>query len=228
MLRTIFRLIGHSLSATSSPVEEVRVAISSVLAFWAVAALLIAVPGPDWAFAISAGLRRQALPAASGIVLGYVLMTAVVAAGLGIVFASTPAALTTLTTVGGLYLIWLGLKVLRHPASPTSSPDGPTGNARSTLLHGMAVSGLNPKGLLIFVAMLPQFTDPAASWPIPAQLAALGMAFTSTCALVYLCVGAAAQRLLQARPTIARIVSRISGSSMIALGVALLLEHLTA
>ena len=67
-------------------------AVGSVLSFWAVAVVLIAVPGPDWAFAINAGLRNRAVLAAGGIALGYLVMTVVVATGLGLVVASTPAA----------------------------------------------------------------------------------------------------------------------------------------
>lgn len=201
---------------------------SSVLAFWGVAALLIVVPGPDWAFAISAGLRRHVVPAAGGIVLGYVAMTIVVAAGVGILITSTPAALTILTIAGGLYLVWLGLKTVRHPATPSSSPGTQTSSRLGTLLQGMAVSGLNPKGLLIFVAMLPQFTDPAANWPLPVQMAALGITFTATCAVVYLCVGAFAQHLLHARPSVSRIASRASGASMVVIGTVLLVERITA
>jgi len=135
------------------------VPVSSVLAFWAVAAALIVVPGPDWAFAISAGLRRQVVPGAAGIMAGYVAMTATVASGLGLLIATTPAALTALTVLGGVYLVWLGAKTMRHPATLGGRVDEPTGTTRSTLLQGMVVSGLNPKGLLIFVALLPQFAD---------------------------------------------------------------------
>lgn len=202
--------------------------IGSLLAFWAVAALLIAVPGPDWAFAISAGLRRHVVPAAGGIVLGYAAMTLVVAAGLGLLLASTPVALTALTVVGGLYLIWLGTTIVRRPVALGGSLDDSARSARGTLLHGMAVSGLNPKGLLIFVALLPQFADPEAPWPLPLQLATLGLAFTLTCGVTYLCVGGAAHRLLRARPRAAALVSRISGASMMVLGVALLVEHALA
>lgn len=198
----------------------------SVLSFWAVAALLIAVPGPDWAFAIDAGLRRRVLPAVGGIVLGYLLMTLVVAAGLGLVIASSPIALTVVTVAGGCYLAWLGIGILRRPVALGRSA-GETGDARSTVLRGMAVSGLNPKGLLIFVAVLPQFGDPEAAWALPVQLAVLGLTFTATCAMVYLGVGAAAQRLLDARPSAARVVSRVSGASMTVLGTLLLVEHLT-
>ena len=58
--------------------------VSSVVAFWAVALLLISVPGADWAFVLSAGLGgRTVLPAVGGIVLGYAGVTVVVAAGVG-------------------------------------------------------------------------------------------------------------------------------------------------
>ena len=200
--------------------------VSSVLAFWAVAAALIVVPGPDWAFAISAGLRRRVVPGAGGIMAGYVAMTATVASGLGLLIATTPAALTALTVPGGVYLVWLGAKTMRHPATLGSRVDEPTRTTRSTLLQGMVVSGLNPKGLLIFVALLPQFAQPHAPRPVPAQLAILGLAFTLTCGVVYLAVGAAARELLRAGTTAADVVSRISGASMIVLGVVLLAERL--
>lgn len=130
-----------------------------------------------------------------------------------------------LTVSGGLYLIWLGFKTVRHPSTPGSAPVGGRGG---TLLEGMAVSGLNPKGLLVFVAMLPQFTDPAARWPIPVQLAVLGLTFVGTCAMVYPCVGMGAQALLRARPAVSRVVSRISGASMIVVGTLLVAERLAA
>jgi threonine/homoserine/homoserine lactone efflux protein len=202
--------------------------VGSVLAFWGVTALLIAVPGPDWAFAIRAGLHGHVVPAASGIVLGYLAMTIVVAAGVGILVTSAPAALTLLTIVGSLYLVWLGVKTWRHPVPPNNSPAACTRSRRSTLLQGVAVSGLNPKGLLVFVAMLPQFTRPGASWPLPVQMTILGLVFAATCAMVYLVVGACARRLLHARRSLSRIASRVAGASMVVIGVALLVERVSA
>lgn len=201
--------------------------ISALLGFWAVAALLIIVPGPDWAFAISAGLRGHVVPAATGIVVGYLAMTIVVAAGVGVLVASSPVALTVLTVVGAGYLIWLGAATLAHPAKPPSPEDsGRTPRtAASTVAQGIGVSGLNPKGLLVFVAMLPQFTTPAGAWPIAGQMAALGLVFTLTCAAVYLIVGASAKRVLHSRPSRARAVSLLSGLCMIIIGAALLAEH---
>jgi threonine/homoserine/homoserine lactone efflux protein len=70
-------------------------AISSIAAFWAVAALLIAVPGADWAYVIGTVLSgRPVVVAVGGIVIGYAAITIVVVAGAGALVARTPAALT--------------------------------------------------------------------------------------------------------------------------------------
>ncbi len=199
---------------------------SSIVAFWAVSVVLIVVPGPDWAFAISSGLRGRVLPAAGGIVLGYWVMTLVVAAGVGAPVAASPAALTILTIIGGGYLIWLGGKILAHPASPSAGDERARTGAWATVVQGVAVSGLNPKGLLIFVAMIPQFTDTDASWPVTAQISVLGVVFMVSCAIVYLLVGSMARTVLHARPATARAVSRISGGAMVLIGCLLLMEHL--
>ena len=201
--------------------------LGAVLAFWAVAAVLIAIPGPDWAFAIHAGLQRHVVAAAGGIVLGYVALTLVVAGGLGLLIVSTPGALAVLTVIGAGYLIWLGSRTLGSPADITRPGDPSTSTARHTLLQGVAVSGLNPKALLIFVALLPQFASTHASWPLPIQLAVLGLVFSLTCGIFYLVLAATATRLLHAGPAAARTLSRISGLSMILLGAVLVLERFT-
>jgi threonine/homoserine/homoserine lactone efflux protein len=122
-------------------------AASSVLAFWLVALLLIVVPGVDWAFTISAGLRgHSVLPAVSGLVAGYAGVTAVVAAGVGALVASSPGILTGLTIVGGLYLMWHGAMTFVKPSSPSTLEVAPAGTDWRTFVKGVGVSGLNPKG----------------------------------------------------------------------------------
>jgi threonine/homoserine/homoserine lactone efflux protein len=212
-------------------------AASSVAAFWVVAFLLIIVPGADWAFTISAGLRGgSAVPAVGGLVTGYVAMTIVVAAGIGALVARSPALLTGLTVAGGLYLMWHGTRTLARPAMPGAPAGGPGGvpvgatarTRRATLLKGAAVSGLNPKGLLLFLAVLPQFTNPRGSWPLAVQLGLLGLVFTITCALFYLGLGSFARKILRTRPAAARAVTRFSGAAMILIGAVLLAERLLA
>lgn len=204
-------------------------AVSSVAAFWATALLLIVVPGADWAFIIGAALRdRVVVPAVAGLVIGYAGVTAVVVAGVGALIARSPLLLTGLTLAGGLYLMWLGGTALARPATPplhAAEPAG-SGSGRSALGKGIGVSGLNPKGLLIFFALLPQFTDPDGSWPVAGQLAVLGVVFTVNCAVFYGALGTCARLALRTRPSTARVISRISGAAMILVGALLIIERL--
>lgn len=203
--------------------------VSSVLAFWVIAFLLIAVPGADWAFTISAGLRGHfVVPAVGGLVLGYGAVTLVVAAGVGAVVAGSPATLTGLTIVGGAYLMWHGAMTFTHPATPSRDADTGPRSSWNTVWAGVGVSGLNPKGLLIFLALLPQFANPHASWPFALQITVLGLAFTLTCAVFYTCLGVFARTILHARPTAARLVSRCSGAAMVIIGALLLAERLAS
>ncbi len=202
-------------------------AVSSIAAFWAVATLLIVVPGADWAYVIGTVLSgRSVVLAVSGIVLGYAGMTIVVAAGVGTFVARTPASLTALTVAGGLYLLWLGARTLIRPAGHGLVAAAADRNDRATLVRGIGVSGLNPKGLLLFLALLPQFASPRGNWPLAAQLAILGLVFTLTCAIFYLSMGSFARKILNARPAVARVVTRFSGAAMIIIGVLLLAERL--
>lgn len=220
-------------------------AASSIFAFWAVAALLIMVPGADWAFTISTGLRgHSVLPAVSGLMLGYAAMTIVVAAGVGALVARTPDVLTALTIGGGIYLMWLGARTLVRPSAPSIPADGagaaeapadapagavagaPARTNRGLVAKGVGVSGLNPKGLLLFLALLPQFTNPRWSWPLAVQLGFLGLIFMFSCGAVYLCVGSVARKALQAHPAAARALTRISGVAMLVIGALLLAERL--
>ena len=202
-------------------------ATSSILAFWAVGGILIVVPGADWAFTIASGLKggRSVLAAISGLVIGYAALTGVVAAGAGALVADSPAMLTGLTVGGGIYLIWHGAQTFAHPSTPTGG-NLPASSWRSTLWRGVGVSGLNPKGLLIFLALLPQFTDRHSSWPVADQIGVLGLVFTATVAVFYSCLGAFARTVLAARPAAARTISRLSGAAMVAIGIALVAERL--
>jgi threonine/homoserine/homoserine lactone efflux protein len=198
-------------------------AASSVFAFWVVALLLILVPGADWAFTISAGLRgHSVVPAVGGLVLGYAAITVVVAAGVGALVAGSPAILTGLSVVGGAYLMWHGAMTFARPSTPSTSADAPARTDWNTFVKGVGVSGLNPKGLLLFLALLPQFTNPRWSLPVAGQIGVLGLAFIVTCAVFYLCLGSLARTVLHARPAVARAVSRFSGAAMLVIGATLL------
>ncbi len=155
-------------------------ALHAVIAFAAVAALLVVAPGPDWAFVLRTVSRRESLAAAVlGLVAGYVAMTATVATGLGLLVIGAPAVLNLLTVLGGSYLVWLGWWTWRSARAAPTETVQPTSRQRSTFVNGVCVSGLNPKVLLVFVALLPQFVRPGAAWPVDLQLAVLGLTFTA-------------------------------------------------
>ncbi|WP_326689059.1 MULTISPECIES: LysE family translocator [unclassified Streptomyces] len=208
-------------------------AVSSIAAFLAVSVMLVMVPGADWAYAISSGLRdRSVVPAVGGLMLGYVGLTAVVVAGVAALVARTPGVLTGVTLLGAAYLLWLGVTTLISTSSAAASAPraevGAEGEpaARARVLKGAGVSGLNPKALMLYLALLPQFADQHGDWPLAAQIGLLGLVHMLTAGAVYLGVGTLAKTLLSARPTAARVITRLSGVAMIALGGLLLAEHL--
>lgn len=201
--------------------------INVLVAFWAVSFLFVITPGVDWAYAISAGLRgRVVVPAVAGMLSGHLLATIIVAAGVGGLLTQLPFALSALTLLGAVYLFWLGLNMLFKPSAPTQGAAIDDSSWLNWALKGLCVSGLNPKVILLFLALLPQFTDPMAAWPVPAQILALGMLHALSCGVVYLAVGFGARAVLSTRPNAATLVSRISGAAMIAIAVLLATERL--
>lgn len=204
-------------------------AVGTVAAFWAVSILFVLTPGADWAYAIAAGLRnRTIVPAIGGLLSGHLLMTAVVAAGVAALVARTPFVLTVLTVAGAAYLVWLGAAML---VRPSSQPQAALGEAPQSWVRqavtGLGISGLNPKVLLLFLALLPQFTDPGGPWPLAIQIVLLGVVHTVSCAVVYTGVGTGARVVLRTRPAATKVVTWISGAAMIGIGVVLLFERLT-
>ncbi|MDA0563308.1 LysE family translocator [Streptomonospora sp. S1-112] len=200
----------------------------AVVAFQTVSLLLVCVPGADWAFAVSAGLRHNAVaPAVAGLVVGYLGYTALVAAGVGAVIARSPLLLAALTWAGAAYLIWLGAaSLLRPAAAPTAGDTAAAGGGRRALAQGIGVTWLNPKALLLYLALLPQFADPADPWPMAAQIGLLGALHTLNCGVVYFGVGTLARLVLRTRPAAARAVSRLAGAAMVVIGALLLVERL--
>lgn len=200
-----------------------------LLAFWSVSFLLVITPGADWAYTITAGLHhRSPIPAISGLLFGYLLLSIGVAAGAAGLIAGAPSALSALTLIGAAYLAWLGVGTLRSATvlGPQDQPVQTPWTSRAA--RGVAVSGLNPKALLLFVALLPQFVRTDAAWPMWAQLLTLGLVHLVNCGLVYVVVAATSRSLLRSRPSATRVVTRVSGVAMLGIAGALLVEQAIA
>jgi threonine/homoserine/homoserine lactone efflux protein len=200
---------------------------STLVAFLAVDLLLVLTPGADWAYVIAAGLRdRSVVPAVAGLIAGYVGYSLLAVAGLVVIVASSSTALTVLTVAGAGYLVWLGWGVLKRPPALAASREAMSSSRARTMLRGAGISGLNPKALLLYFSLFPQFIHPASGWPVAAQTGLLSVVHMAACATVYLTVGVLARTVLGTRPSAARAVTRLSGAMMIGIGVLLLVERL--
>ncbi|WP_028267698.1 LysE family translocator [Arthrobacter sp. MA-N2] len=199
------------------------------LAFVIVAVTLACTPGVDWAYSIAAGLRQRSfVPAVAGLCSGYVLHTALLTAGLAALLAGVPGLLGWLTIAGAAYLLWLGVSTMRSWRGASFSADDAVGQSRNqlrTFLQGMGTSGINPKGLLFFLALVPQFVSPEASLPVPVQSGVLGLTFVLFAGIIYTAVALTSRKLLQSRPAAARVVTLSSGIIMVGLGAVLLGEQ---
>ncbi|CUR56682.1 conserved hypothetical protein; putative amino acid efflux transmembrane protein [metagenome] len=201
--------------------------IELVGAFWVISMLFAITPGADWAYAIAAGLRHgKVAPAVIGLLAGHVAATVAVVAGVAALMAGMPILLTAVTIAGAAYLVWVGVEAFRHPSTPYAETGQPAETSLwRQVLKGFAVSGLNPKVFLLFLALLPQFTALTAAFPLSAQVLVLGLVHVVNCAVVYTAVGAGARVVLSARPVAARLVSRSSGAAMVGIGSILLIEQ---
>ncbi len=197
---------------------------ATLFAFWAFSLLFVVTPGADWAYAIAAGIRGKGVfPAVAGLLVGYVVLTVVVAAGVGVLIASQPMLMNALTVAGACYMGWLGVNMLWAPPVPKAAGEETnTDTWTSWALKGAFVSGLNPKAFMFFLAFLPPWTASGASWSIPVQIVALGLIHTASCSVVYSLVGVGAKLALGARPNAALLVGRLSGTIMCLLGAFLL------
>ncbi|MEU4741773.1 LysE family translocator, partial [Actinosynnema sp. NPDC023658] len=157
------------------------VSTDRLLAFAAMSFLLIVIPGPSVLFVVGRALaqgRRAALVTVLGNTLGAYALVVAVAFGVGAVVERSAVVFTTLKLVGAAYLVYLGVKAVRRrgalPASFTGG--GPARGALRTLWEGFAVGVANPKTIVFFAAVLPQFVD-RAQGHVAVQMLLLGLVF---------------------------------------------------
>lgn len=163
---------------------------SRLLLFGATVLPLVCTPGPDLLFIAGQALtggQRGALRANAGVICGYLAHAALAATGVAALVAASPLLFDLLRGAGIAYLLFLALQLGRSATRPAAA-GGVEPAAPASLAKGFLTSFLNPKGLLVYFALLPNFMDPAA--PAGPQAAALSAVFVALCALVYAIVGA--------------------------------------
>jgi homoserine/homoserine lactone efflux protein len=123
-------------------------------------------PGPNGLLALTHGAlygTKRTIATILGGSLGFGLVIAASLFGIGAILAANSNLLTTLKWVGGAYLIFLGVQIWRSEPIGNATPKKSSGSARNLFSQGLLSAISNPKGILFFVAFLPQFVDPNRS-----------------------------------------------------------------
>jgi threonine/homoserine/homoserine lactone efflux protein len=202
--------------------------LDRLAAFVIVVAALIVVPGPSVLFVVSRGValgRRAAVATAVGNEAGLLVQVVAVAFGLGSIVERSVLVFSVLKFVGALYLVYLGVQAWRHrkALAVTEETAQPSKRSWQILREGFVVGVSNPKGVLIFTAVLPQFVSPAAG-NIPVQLLLLGLV-SVTIALFsdasWGLLAGTARNWLGKSPRRLSVIGGVSGTVMVGLGIQL-------
>ena len=146
------------------------------------AILIILAPGPSVLFAIARAIawgRATAIATVAGNALGMFSLSILIAFGLGPILEQSELAFISVQILGGLYLIYLGIDALRHSkvhAEDMVNQGDTRPSAIKSIKDGFWVGALNPKGLVFFAAILPQFLDKNSA-NLTAQLLLMGATF---------------------------------------------------
>lgn len=193
------------------------------LAFVAASAVLLIIPGPTILTVISYSMthgRRANVPLVAAVALGDSTALVVSLLGLGALLATSAFWFTVVKWAGGLYLLYLGIKLLRAGISSVelSEPAAP-GSRWKLFANTYLVTALNPKGIVFFVAFLPQFINPGLA--VTQQLWVLAVTFVAMAALnatLYAVFAGSARKLLSS-PRAQRRFNLAGGSLLSAAGV---------
>ncbi len=196
-----------------------------LLAFVLVAAVLILVPGPSVLFVVARSLTlgpRAGIATVVGNAAGVYVQVVAVAFGLGTLVQESITVYTIMKFAGAAYLVHLGVQTFRRRRCLAAALDAPVAPKalRRILGDAFLVGVFNPKVIVFFIAVLPQFVDRSAGG-VPVQLLALGAIF---CAIALLCdsswalLAGAARSWLVASPRRLSAIGGAGGLVIVGLG----------
>jgi threonine/homoserine/homoserine lactone efflux protein len=186
--------------------------------------LLLSIPGPTVVLVLTYALtqgRRVAVASAAGVALGdFIAMTASLV-GLGALVLASSTLFVALKWVGAAYLVWMGIGMIRSAGSAKAIQieDAPQLSAGAVFRNAAVVTALNPKGIVFFIAFVPQFIRTDAA--LAPQFAILIATFVNLATINVLVYALLADRLRATirRPSVLAWMTRIGGGVLIAMGV---------
>ncbi len=195
------------------------------LAFASASIALLLIPGPTvllvLSYAISQG-KRVAVTTAAGVALGDLVAMSASLAGLGALVLASAELFLLLKWVGAAYLIYLGIKLYRSAATASLDPVEDVADAAAVRVfaHAAAVTALNPKSIVFFIAFVPQFINPQATLlPQFGILIATFVGFAALNALAYALLGGKLRQRIR-HPAVMPMLTRLGGGALVAMGVA--------
>lgn len=195
------------------------------ISFAAASTALLIIPGPTLLLVLSYALtqgRRVAVASALGVATGDLIAMTCSVIGLGALFLASATAFTLLKWAGALYLLYLGIKMIRSTSSATPAfMDKPKDQPPGRVFRDLAtVTALNPKSNTFFIAFVPQFIQADAPFaPQAAILIATFVGIAGLNALIF-ALGANAMRGQIARPNVQMWMTRAGGATLIAMAAA--------
>jgi threonine/homoserine/homoserine lactone efflux protein len=191
--------------------------------------VVILIPGPSVLFVVSRGLalgRRAALATVLGNGCGFALQLVLISVGLGAVITRSDTVYVVLKLCGAAYLIYLGVSKIRHRKALADLLGVGALAPRSTrtaMREGLVVGATNPKGLVIFTAILPQFIEPSQGHAT-LQLFTLGLICIAIALLsdsIWALASGSARHWLGRSPRRLEGLSATGGVMLVGLGVTL-------
>jgi threonine/homoserine/homoserine lactone efflux protein len=194
------------------------------LAYVATSAVVLAIPGPTillvLSYAITHG-RKATLPLVTGVALGDSIAITLSLIGLGTLLSASAFWFTMIKWMGGLYLIYLGVRLMRGATKPMQlqAPDAHQASPRKLFANAFIVTALNPKSIVFFIALLPQFIS--AAHPAAPQLWILGVTFVvlATIGATSYALFAASIRRFLASPRAQMAYSAVGGGLLCSAGI---------
>ena len=202
---------------------------TNLIAFASLAVAVVLTPGPNMIYMISRAItqgRLAGLIAYSGVALGFVGYLLGAAFGLTAIVFAVPYAYDALRFVGAAYIAWLAFEALRPGGkSPFQVRTLPVASTRRLFLMGLLTSLLNPKMAIFYLALLPNFVDPAGN--VLAQSIALGSLHIAISVAINMSIACAAGSIaafLRARPKWLLAQRMVMGTMLGALAMRMALE----
>jgi len=209
------------------------VALDSLIPFVLASALLLVIPGPTIVMVVSQAIahgRRVALASVLGVGLGDLVAASLSLTGVGTLLAASATGFAILKTLGAAYLVFIGVKMWRAPLPTFEAVDAAplAGTGRKVFRDSFLVTVFNPKGIVFFMAFVPQFITPAHAFaPQAAMLVATFVLLGIVNAYCYMRVADRA-RLAIRRPRVLRTTTRVGAGLLMTAGVAALFARRAA